>query len=186
MRGHLLHFAKLRILLLNIVGVPGLQNGGLFSITLIGFDWLDKCYCCGCSLWSRVIPRGCGLKVTGSIRKTFQVVLGGGCQLFTDTQAQVQVKESAAVRQTGPRKVRTGGWHMVPILPFSRSTLSHPVNPRESQLPGILVNHPLPANDRQRGGRWSLSRLLGVFAPFSDIDTVRDALMHYRLRCNHQ
>ena len=50
MRGHLLHFAKLRILLLNIVGVPGLQNGGLFSITLIGFDWLDKCYCCGCSL----------------------------------------------------------------------------------------------------------------------------------------
>ena len=110
----------------------------------------------------------------------------GGCQLFTDTQAQVQVKESAAVRQTGPRKVRTGGWHMVPILPFSRSTLSHPVNPRESWLPGILVNHPLPANDRQRGGRWSLSRLLGVFAPFSDIDTVRDALMHYRLRCNHQ
>ena len=96
-----------------------------------------------------------------------------GCQLFTDTQAQVQVKESAAVRQTGPRKVRTGGWHMVPILPFSRSTLSHPVNPRESWLPGILVNHPLPANDRQRGGRWSLSRLLGVFAPFSDIDTVR-------------
>ena len=110
----------------------------------------------------------------------------GGCQLFTDTQAQVQVKESAAVRQTGPRKVRTGGWHMVPILPFSRSTLSHPVNPRESWLPGILVNHPLPANDRQRGGRWSLSRLLGVFAPFSDIDTVRDALMHFRLRCNHQ
>ena len=103
------------------------------------------------------------------------MVLGGGCQLFTDTQAQVQVKESAAVRQTGPRKVRTGGWHMVPILPFSRSTLSHPVNPRESWLPGILVNHPLPANDRQRGGRWSLSRLLSVFAPFSDIDAMKDA-----------
>ena len=47
------------------------------------------------------------------------------------------------------------------------------------------MNRPLPANDRQRGGRWSLSRLLGVFAPFSDIDTVGDAPMHYRLGAVH-